>query len=230
MPGVKVTTSVRANRPAQVCGKQFQMKVADRVGMPVQQKGHGNMQQARGSSGRRIRLMVVDDKPDTVFNVTKLLHFERDIEVVATANGGQEAIDKAVYQAPDIILMDINMQDMDGFQAAEIILQQVPTRIVMMSVNGEQEYFKRAMSAGARDYLVKPFSGDQLISTLHNVAQIPVQPIGGGPVRPDPRPPPPDPFDPDGGPPTRTRQQIVAVFSGKGGVGRSVIALNLAIL
>ncbi len=214
------------------------MKVADRVGMPAQQKGHGSMQPAWGNGGGHIRLMVVDDKPDTVDNVTKLLYFERDIEVVATANGGEDAINKAFHLAPDIILMDINMQDMDGFRAAEIILRQMPTRIVMMSVNGEPEYFKRAMAAGARDYLVKPFSGDQLISTLHNVAQIPVQaPLdpsvgqemrnghGGRGVGPD-RFVPPD----YGGQPTRTRQQIIAVFSGKGGVGRSVIALNLAIL
>lgn len=215
------------------------MKVADRVGMPAQQKGHGSMQQAWDNGGRRIRLMVVDDKQDTVDNVTKLVHFERDIEVVATANGGEDAINKAFHLAPDIILMDINMQDMDGFRAAEIILRQVPTRIVMMSVNGEPEYFKRAMSAGARGYLVKPFSGDQLTSTLRNVAQIPVQPVvdssvgqetrnghGGRGAGPDRFAPP----DYGGSRPTRTRQQIIAVFSGKGGVGRSVIALNLAIL
>jgi pilus assembly protein CpaE len=214
------------------------MKVADRVGMPAQQKRHASMQQGWDNEDEHIRLMVVDDKPDTVENVAKLLYFERDIEVVATANGGQDAIKKAVHLVPDIILMDINMQDMDGFQAAEIILQQVPTRIVMMSVNGEPEYFKRAMAAGARDYLVKPFPGDQLISTLHTVAQIPVQhfvePVAGPEPRngrggrgssPDYYPP-----GPGGGSPTRTRQQIIAIFSGKGGVGRSVIALNLAIL
>lgn len=193
------------------------------------------MQQARGNGGGRIRLMVVDDKPDTVDNVTKLLYFERDIEVVATANGGQDAINKALHLAPHVILMDINMQDMDGFRAAEIILRQVPTRIVMMSVNGEPEYFKRAMAAGARDYLVKPFSGDQLISTLHNVAQIPVQSMAEVAVGPGPTPGQPTPEDSydhgfNGNQPKRTRQQIIAVFSGKGGVGRSVIAMNLAIL
>lgn len=208
------------------------MKVVDRVGMPAQQKKPGNMPPAWGPQGGPIRLMIVDDVPDTLENVSKLLYFAGDIQVIATANSGEDAIEKARHFVPDIILMDINMQDMDGFRAAEIILRQVPTRIVMMSVQSEQEYFNRAMAAGARYYLVKPFSGDQLIHTLHNVAQIPVQspvdavaapvaPNGparvGVPERPAPRP-------------TRTRQQIFAVFSGKGGVGRSVIALNLAIL
>jgi pilus assembly protein CpaE len=66
--------------------------------------------------------------PDTTENVQKLLYFERDIEVIATAMSGREAIAKAVHLAPDIILMDINMPDMDGLRAAQVILQQVPTR------------------------------------------------------------------------------------------------------
>ncbi len=209
------------------------MKVVDRVAMPAQ-KRQANAQQAWGGHDGPIRLMIVDDVPDTAENVTKLLYFERDIEVIATANSGQDAINKALHLVPDIILMDINMQDMDGFQAAEIILRQVPTRIVMMSVQSEQEYFNRAMAAGARYYLVKPFSGDQLINTLHNVAQIPVGPVGNQAAPAPSR----NGHGPSGGPPerfgpaqpTRTRQQIFAVFSGKGGVGCSVVALNLAIL
>jgi pilus assembly protein CpaE len=214
------------------------MNVADRGGVPVPQKKHGNMQPAWGNEGGHIRLMVVDDVADTADNVTRLLYFEPDIEVVAVANSGQDAINKAIHLVPDIILMDINMRDTDGFRAAEQILQQVPTRIVMMSVQSEPEYFKQAMAVGARDYLVKPFSGDQLIGTLHKVAQIPVQSLAPVAVEPEMRNghggrgAVPDRFAPGYGASgqARARQQIIAVFSGKGGVGRSVIALNLAIL
>src|SRR5579871_4720151 len=133
------------------------------------------------NNGPRIRLMIVDDVPDTTENVQKLLYFERDIQVIATASRGREAIAKAVHFAPDIILMDINMPDMDGLRTAEIILQQVPTRVIMMSVQAEPEYLQRALMIGARGYLTKPFSGDQLVDTLRNAAQVPVQGFAGPP-------------------------------------------------
>jgi pilus assembly protein CpaE len=194
------------------------------------------------NNGPRIRLMIVDDVPDTTENVQKLLYFERDIQVIATALSGREAIAKAIHLVPDIILMDINMPDMDGLRAAQIILQQVPTRVVMMSVQAEQEYLQRALLIGARGYLPKPFSSDQLVQTLRSAAQVPVAHLpqadaapGRGPANGNGRghgadyPPPPTPYP---GPlsSARARQQVIAVFGGKGGVGRSVIALNLAIM
>lgn len=185
--------------------------------------------------------MIVDDVPDTTENVQKLLYFERDIQVIATAASGREAIAKAGRVMPDVILMDINMPDMDGLQAAKVILQQVPTRVVMMSVQAEPEYLQRALLIGARGYLTKPFSGDQLANTLRNAAQVPVQGFsapagrgpdvenGGGRVAVMERAPAMPAYAP---PPQaqRSRQHVIAVFSGKGGVGRSVLAMNLAIV
>lgn len=194
------------------------------------------------NNGPHIRLMIVDDVSDTTENVQKLLYFERDIQVIATAMNGREAIAKAIHFVPDIVLMDINMPDMDGLRTAQIILQQVPTRVVMMSVQAETEYMKQAMQVGARGYLTKPFSGDDLIETLRRAAQVPVQPVappeganGRGPRNGNTRSrmgdytPPPAPYAPPL-PPPRARQHVIAVFSGKGGVGRSVVALNLAIM
>ncbi len=197
------------------------------------------MQPAWNTGGDgHIRLMIVDDVPDTTENVQKLLYFERDIQVIATATSGREAIAKAGRLVPDVILMDINMPDMDGLHAAEIILQQVPTRVVMMSVQAEPEYLQRALLIGARGYLTKPFSSDQLVSTLRNAAQVPVQRYvdpemeqsganGRVPVM-DRAPAGPAYGGPGQAP--RTRQHVIAVFGGKGGVGRSVIAANLAIV
>jgi len=201
------------------------------------------------NNGPRIRLMIVDDVPDTTENVKRLLYFERDIQVIATATSGREAIAKAVHFVPDIILMDINMPDMDGLHAAQAILQQVPTRVVMMSVQAEPEYLQRALLVGARGYLTKPFSSDQLVDTLRSAAQVQVQPpvgqdmgpghANGNGKRHGPAYPMPAPAYPSNGaappygspvPASRTRQHVIAVFSGKGGVGRSVIALNLAMM
>jgi pilus assembly protein CpaE len=180
--------------------------------------------------------MIVDDVPDTTENVKRLLYFERDIQVIATAMSGREAIAKAVHLVPDIILMDINMPDMDGLRAAQVILQQVPTRVVMMSVQAEPEYLQRALLVGARGYLTKPFSSEQLVDTLRSAAQVPVQHLAPAPGQrngtaraPDYAAPPP-PYSASPLAAARARQHVVAVFSGKGGVGRSVVALNLAIM
>ena len=176
---------------------------------------------ARGAG--RIRLLIVDDMPDMAQNVQKLLHFERDIQVVGVATSGRDAIAKVEQMRPDVVLMDINLRDMDGLKATETITRQTPTtRVVMMSVQSEPEYMTRAMMVGARGYLIKPFTGDDLVNTVRAAAAVPVV-VG----KPDPGDRDRRPIrDVDGPAPLR---KIIAVYSPKGGVGRSVIAANLAV-
>src|SRR5688572_32346782 len=95
------------------------------------------------------------------------------MEVAGTAGGGQEAVNMAKQHRPHVILMDINMPDMDGITATEIISNTVPeSPIIMMSVQGEQDYLRRAMLAGAREFLVKPFSGDDLVRSIRHVYRL----------------------------------------------------------
>src|SRR4030081_3288199 len=95
------------------------------------------------------------------------------MEVAATAGGGQEAVNLAKQHRPHVILMDINMPDMDGITATEIISNTVPeSPIIMMSVQGEQDYLRRSMLAGAREFLVKPFSADELINAIRHVHEL----------------------------------------------------------
>ena len=106
-------------------------------------------------SGEKIRVLIVDDIPETRENLRKLLQFEGDIEVVGAATGGAESIEMARELAPDVVLMDINMPDLDGIAAAEAILQASPhtqTQLVMMSVQSEADYLRRSMLAGAREF------------------------------------------------------------------------------
>jgi pilus assembly protein CpaE len=117
-----------------------------------------------------IKVLIVDDIPETRENLKKLLAFEADIEVVGTASTGREGLDMAKELIPDIILMDINMPDMDGITATEQITKAVPqTSVVMMSVQSESDYLRRAMLAGARDFLTKPISGEELYATVRSV-------------------------------------------------------------
>src|SRR5207302_856114 len=102
-----------------------------------------------------IKVLIVDDIPETRDHLTKLLSFEQEVDVCGTADSGEEAIKAAMDLRPDVIVMDINMPGMDGVAASEIISQRLPTTpIIMMSVHGEAESLRRAMLAGARVFLV----------------------------------------------------------------------------
>jgi pilus assembly protein CpaE len=173
------------------------------------------------NEGDKIRVMIVDDIIDTRDQLEKLLFFEKDIEVVAKASNGREAIALARQHRPQVILMDINMPDMDGIAATEAILTQDPTiQVIIMSVQGETDYIRRAMLAGAREFLIKPISADDLYRSIRHVARLaatrPVIPIMGASGQ-------------TASGPSGVDGEIFAVFSPKGGVGVSSIAANLAV-
>jgi pilus assembly protein CpaE len=174
----------------------------------------------------QIRILIVDDVAETRENLRKLLSFAPDMEVVGAAASGKEGIALAKQCQPHIILMDINMPGMDGIAATEAILQEVPmTQVVVLSVQGESDYLRRAMLAGARDFLTKPPSGDELMSTIRQVYETgkkratvvaPAQQAARAAAPADTR--------------AGLRQgKIVAVYSPKGGVGCTTIAVNLAV-
>src|SRR5512135_2365919 len=124
----------------------------------------------------QIRVLVVDDIAETRDHLAKLLGFERDFEVVGQAASGAEALEMAARLLPDIVLMDINMPEMDGITTTELLAARVPTAaIVMMSVQGEADYLRRSMLAGAREFLIKPFSSEELATSLRRVHQLAAQ-------------------------------------------------------
>jgi pilus assembly protein CpaE len=174
----------------------------------------------------KIRILIVDDIPETRENLRKLLFFESDIDVVGAAIDGEEGIQLALELQPDIVLMDINMPGVDGITASERISQQVPfCQIIMMSVQGEADYLRRSMLAGAREFLIKPFSSDELVSSIRRVYQLGASRRQAMPTMVE---------SPSSGtsrsePGRLTAGKIVSVFSAKGGVGCSTIAVNVAI-
>jgi pilus assembly protein CpaE len=177
--------------------------------------------------GEKIRVMIVDDVSETRENVRKLLQFESDVEVVGVARTGKEAIQVSQDLQPDVVLMDINMPDMDGITATEAIRAKQPAvQVVILSVQGDQNYMRRAMLAGARDFLTKPPMGDELISAIRRAgamaqseksksAQIAVAPVSGNLGS----------MIGYGGP----KGKIVTVYSPKGGTGCTTLAVNLAL-
>lgn len=174
----------------------------------------------------KIRLLIVDDIPETRENLRKLLFFESDIDVVGAATNGEEGIQMAVELQPDIVLMDINMPGVDGITASERISQQVPfCQIIMMSVQGEADYLRRSMLAGAREFLIKPFSSDELVSSIRRVYQLGATRRQAMPAMTQA----PTGASTAASATLQEKGKIVTVFSAKGGVGCSTIAVNVAI-
>jgi len=175
---------------------------------------------------QKIQVLIVDDIPETRENLRKLLYFEGDIEIVGAAATGEEAVSLAKELQPHIILMDINLPGIDGIAAAELIVQVSPmSQIIMMSVQSEADYLRRSMLAGAREFLIKPFSSDELVSSIKRVYELTAS-------RPAPPPLPqaevPSPAARATSPPVE-EGRVISVFGPKGGVGCSTIAANMAI-
>jgi pilus assembly protein CpaE len=176
----------------------------------------------------QIRVLIVDDIPETRDHLTKLLGFESDVEVVGSAASGAQALEMAVRLSPDVVLMDINMPDMDGITATEKLSAAVPAAaVVMMSVQGEADYLRRSMLAGAREFLVKPFSSDELTASIRQVYSREQDKISrmaaAAPVVSS------DSGSSSGGAGGEGEGRVIAIFSPKGGVGRTTIAVNLAV-
>lgn len=164
---------------------------------------------------KKVRVVIIDDSVHTRESIAILLSLEKDVEVVGEGENGVQAIELARELKPDIILMDINMPIMDGMKATQAITAEgLDSSIIIMSIQGDKEYLKRAMTAGARDYIMKPFDTRELMDMMFHIYETDqkrrkkyTENIGVEKV------------------PTK----IISLFSTKGGVGKTTIATNLAV-
>lgn len=121
----------------------------------------------------KIRLVVAEDSQGTRHNLINLLRFEKDIAVVGSVGRGEQAIELAIQLLPDVILMDINMPDISGLLATSRIRAVLPNiAIIVMSVQDEEAYHRRALAAGACAFLVKPFDGEDLVETIRSASRL----------------------------------------------------------
>ncbi|WP_433333461.1 response regulator [Spirillospora sp. CA-294931] len=119
-----------------------------------------------------IRVAIVDDQALVRGGFAMILQIHDDIEVVAEAGTGTEAIEAARRHRPDVILMDIRMPDMDGLEATERILAESDwnVRVLILTTFDPDEYVYRAMHAGASGFVLKDIPPDQLATAVRTVA------------------------------------------------------------
>ena len=118
----------------------------------------------------KIRLVLTDDHQMVRETWKLLLETDSRLQVVAQCSSGAEAINAAITLNPDIMLMDINMEPMNGFEATSEILKTVPEmKIIGVSVNNEPSYVKQMMALGAKGYVTKNSSREEMIQAILEV-------------------------------------------------------------
>ena len=119
-----------------------------------------------------IRVVVVDDQALVRSGFSMVLNHQSDIEVVAEAGNGLQAIEVTRAQRPDVVLMDIRMPEMDGLEATSIILEEAdwPLRVLILTTFDADEYVYKALRAGASGFVLKDIPPEDLISAVRAVA------------------------------------------------------------
>ena len=111
----------------------------------------------------RISVVIVDDHPMVAEGIQSILESYDDIRVAGTLSNARDMIDQLDTLDPDVILMDLNMPDLGGLSATEIVLERRPgTRIVILSMHDNPEYISTALSHGAMGYLLKDVQTDEI--------------------------------------------------------------------
>jgi diguanylate cyclase (GGDEF)-like protein len=136
--------------------------------------GHGQRMHEAGHAPmlRKLRVLVADDDPGIRLLCTSAL--ERDGFEVIQAADGREAVDSALAQTPDVVLLDLTMPNLDGWGAVEELAQNESTRdvpVVMMTGSSSQENLDRAVGVGAIDFVAKPFAPEDLVGCVHRVLE-----------------------------------------------------------
>ena len=121
----------------------------------------------------KIRVLLADDQAMLVAALSTILNAQDDIEVVATANTGSEAVTAALSHRTDVAILDIRMPGMDGIAAAQAILSRVPEcRIIMLTTFNEEELVAQSIAAGAHGFLLKDADPEVLVGAVRDLSLI----------------------------------------------------------
>ncbi len=119
-----------------------------------------------------VKVLIVDDHPMVAEGIQSILESYDDIEVVGSLTDGRDAVEQMGRLAPDVVLMDLNMPNLGGLSATEIILEQHPgTRILILSMHDSAEYISTALSHGAMGYILKDVPTEEIKQAIDAVME-----------------------------------------------------------
>ena len=127
-----------------------------------------------------VKVLVADDHEIVRTGLQSVFAISKEIELVAEASNGLEAIELAVQHEPDVVLLDIRMPKLDGFQVINEIRTVLPeTKFIILSTYDNPTYINRASELGAKDYLLKGTSNNEIIKKITNGKQTGGKNLGG---------------------------------------------------
>ncbi len=117
-----------------------------------------------------IKVLIVDDHPMVAEGIESILESYDDIQVVGTLSNGREAVDQVSSLAPDVVLMDLNMPEIGGITATEMLLEMTPDlRVLILSMHDSPEYISTALSHGAMGYVLKDVPTEEIKTAIDAV-------------------------------------------------------------
>jgi two-component system nitrate/nitrite response regulator NarL len=117
-----------------------------------------------------IRIVIVDDHQVVLDGFIARLELEPEIDVVASASNGLDAIDAVKKHLPDVVLMDVSMPQMNGIDATKLIKEEYPNvRVLMLTMHDNREYIMNVMQAGAVGYMLKEISAEKMVQAIKTV-------------------------------------------------------------
>lgn len=118
------------------------------------------------------RVLIADDDDLMRAGLVELLAGEAEIEIVGEASTGRQAVDQARRLAPDVVLMDVRMPDLDGIEATSELTRAAPdTKVLILTTFEQDDYVFRALRAGASGFLLKRARPEELIAAVHTIAR-----------------------------------------------------------
>ncbi len=133
---------------------------------PLGQELHGT----RSTGKVPIRILIADDHPVVRRGLSACLARHQNLQIVGEAANGQEAVDKARELSPDIILMDVDMPQMNGLTATEILRRELSRiKVLILSMHSQSDYVLRILQSGARGYILKNAAPDDLAKAIETV-------------------------------------------------------------
>jgi len=118
------------------------------------------------------RIVIIDDHQLFREGVKRILEFEKDFQVVAEGNNGEEALCLVKEYNPDVVLLDINMPEMNGIDATKRLVSECPeTKVIILSIHDDENYVTHALKTGASGYLLKEMDAEALVDAVRVVAE-----------------------------------------------------------